>query len=247
VVLLGVAGLVLPRLGVVAPDAAFLRLAVAGALWFLAAFAPAYLLYVSGRHAYIPSLGLCLLLAVAVWFPAWCAREAKRRLVLEGMALGVLVLLGHGFYTATLGEAATWGQAGRWIERLRDQIRAACPTLPHESRVVVLAETPARFRNIPLLPNYALQAGLRHWYRNPELRAEKGFIPRRRDFTLDYSPAPDHYERLLVFIYRDETLERMDYLRFEDGEQVRLGAAIDPERRPVPEAVLRVESGRPVR
>jgi hypothetical protein len=244
-VLLPLATLVAARMQWISLDPRLAGLAAFAALWFLAAYAPTYSLHVAERHSYIPSFGLCLLLSIALWLPAACARNYLRRRLLEGVALGMSVFVGHGFYMAALGEAAWWVAANRWIGRLKSQMQEAYPSLPPDSRVVVL-DVPELYQTVPLLPSWGVEGALKHWYDSSEVRADKSFIPRKDDFFAPHSRSRDHYQRLLLLRYKNEVLGRIDYLRFQDGARVRVGTAVAGSP-PDPEAVLDVREGQLVR
>ncbi|HYM10414.1 MAG TPA: hypothetical protein VEU62_06765, partial [Bryobacterales bacterium] len=221
--LLALGALVKLRLSPAAVNSELPRLAAFGCFWFLAAYAPAWVSGVADRHSYLPSVGACLLLAVALLLPAGSVREGRERQLLEGVALGLAALICVAFYAACLGEGDRWVKARRFTSRLQDQILAARLSLPAEVRVVILAMPPAR----EMLPGYALEAAVQHWYRSAKIRAGREFTPGKREFQFVYSGTGQPYDWLLLFTYDGKVLAQVKYLVFEDGTKARLGAALN--------------------
>jgi hypothetical protein len=137
------------------------RLAAAGALWFFAAYAPTYVLYIAPRHGYLPSVGVCLLLAVMLRLPG-------RHAVLEGVALGLTALIATGFYAAGRGEVERWARAAGVVREFRRQMLAQYPSLPKDTRMAVQG-LPGTIDGAPVLPDYALEAALREWYGHDQI------------------------------------------------------------------------------
>jgi hypothetical protein len=194
-------------------------LALLGVLWFFAAYAPTYLLYVAPRHSYLPSVGVCLVLAVALRLPA-------RRLVLEGVALGLTALIATGFYAAGRGEVERWARAAGVIREFRRQMLATKPSLPRDTRVVVLGLPSVP--GVPILPSYALQAALREWYGHDQILAASEFTARPEGFELVGVAARQSYERLLLFTWDHGKLVERGGLVFPDGAEVRLPGSAGP-------------------
>ncbi len=216
--------LILARILAAPADAPLLRLGAFGILWFLAAYAPTLVLHVADRHSYIPSLGLGVTLACALWLPSSAMRDERRRGLLEGMAVALAAYMGVAFYGTALGERTWWVDAARFVSGLRSQMARARPSLPPQARVVVL-DVPAVRNSVPLLASYALGTALRHWYRAPALPAASEFVARQKDFRFVHSKEPHHYEQLLLFAYKNEVLTPIGELVFEDGARVRLATA----------------------
>jgi hypothetical protein len=137
------------------------KLAAAGALWFFAAYAPTYVLYIAPRHGYLPSVGICLLLAVMLRLPG-------RRPALEGVALGLAALIATGFYAAGRGEVERWVRAAGVVREFRQQMLAQYPSLPKDTRLAVEG-LPGAMDGVPVLPDYALEAALREWYGHDQI------------------------------------------------------------------------------
>jgi len=190
--------------------------ALLGVVWFFAAYAPTYVLYVAPRHSYLPSVGVCLVLAVALRLPA-------RRPVLEGVALGLTALIATGFYAAGRGEVERWARAAGVIREFRKQMFATRPALPRDTRVVVLGIP--NVQGVPMLPSYALQAALREWYGHDQILAASEFTARPEGFELAGVAARQSYERLLLFTWDHGKLVERGGLVFRDGSEVRLKSA----------------------
>jgi len=144
-------------------EAPLWRLALFGTLWFFAAYAPAYLLYIAPRHGYLPSAGACLLMAAVAWM-------AARRPVLEGAVLGLVALSATGFYAAGRGEVERWARTAGVIREFERQMRATYPSLPRDTRLVVEG-LPNMIDGVPAMPDYALEAALRVWYGHDQILA----------------------------------------------------------------------------
>ncbi len=225
VAFLALAGVVEWRLAPQAADRELLRLAGFGAAWFFCAYSPTYLLYIANRHSYLPSVGGCLALAAAMAWPAACARDPRRRRLLEGVAVSLVAFLGAAFHTACVGEAARWARAGQFTASLQAQMRRLAPRMAQDTRVVVL-DVPDSLEGIPLLPAYAMQAALRHWYDNMQILAANQFVPDKTGFLLPAVQEIQHYQLLRLFTFSHQKLEPVGELVFEDGERVRLGEGV---------------------
>jgi hypothetical protein len=245
VVLLALAAAVKIRFFPAPAGAGLPKLAALGAAWFVAAYSPAYILYLAPRHSYIPSFGLCLALAAALAWPAACAVDDRRRRLLEGASLGLAALIAVAFYAASLGERGRWVWAAHFIGAVKQEMLQIRPTLPPDTRVVIL-DLPAPPPGVPLLAGYALEAALRHWYRNPQILANVEFTPRRQDFLLPYINLPQPYNRLLLFYHDHAKLRPVPALVFENGSEIPLGTALAPAPQTTPGSPLLVVTGEPV-
>ena len=201
------------------PDRRGAVLALLGMTWFLAAYAPTYVLYVAPRHSYLPSVGVCLVLAVVLRLPA-------RRPVLEGVALGLTALIATGFYAAGRGEVERWARAAGVIREFRKQMLAARPSLPRDTRVVVLVLRDVQ--GVPTLPSYALQAALRDWYGHDQILAAGEFTAHPDGFEMGGVAGRQSYERLLLFTWDHGKLVERGGLVFPDGSEVRLAGGVGP-------------------
>ncbi|MBI3667135.1 MAG: hypothetical protein HY236_13090 [Acidobacteria bacterium] len=258
----GFAGLLLPLLGVPAaflavailfrassaagpgaPDKAkLLKLAVFGAAWFFCAYAPNYVFQIAPRHNYLPSFGACLLLAVGFWLLAAALAERHGRLP-PAAVLALAVGICCWFYAARLGETERWIRAGRLISHLKAQMLEAWPRLPPNARVVVL-DVAGSDDGTPLLPDWGLQSALSLWYNDPKIQASSAFLPKKNNFSLSGRPqVPQHYEQLLLFSFKDQTLVPRRWLLFDDGTKIRVGAALGPFPPSADAAPLRVWAG----
>ncbi len=193
--------------------------ALLGIVWFFAAYAPTYVLYVAPRHSYLPSVGVCLVLAVAL-------RLSARRPVLEGVALGLTALIATGFYAAGRGEVERWARAAGVIREFRKQMLQARPALPRDTRVVVLVLRDVQ--GVPTLPSYALQAALREWYGHDQILAAGEFTARPEGFEMGGVAARQSFERLLLFTWDHGKLVERGGLVFPDGSEVRLPGSNGP-------------------
>jgi hypothetical protein len=194
-------------------------LALLGTVWFFAAYAPIYVLYVAPRHSYLPSLGVCLVLVVVLRLPA-------RRQVLEGVALGLTALIATGFYAADRGEVERWARAAGVIREFRKQMLAARPSLPRDTRVVVLVLQDVQ--GVPTLPSYALQAALREWYGHDQILAAGEFAAHPDGFEMGGVADRQSYERLLLFTWDHGKLVERGGLIFPDRSEVRLPGSAGP-------------------
>jgi hypothetical protein len=169
------------------------KLAAGSLVWFAAAYAPTYLLYVAPRHGYLPSVGVCLFLAVLLRLPA-------RRPALEGAMLGLTALIATGFYAASLGEVGRWTRTAAVVRSFQQQMMETRPSLTMDTRVVVLG-FPNSVNGVPALPGYALQAALREWYGHDQILAATELTRRPDGFLLPGVPSLQPYDRLLLFTW----------------------------------------------
>ena len=192
------------------------RLMALGAAWFLFAVAANLLWYVASRHYYIPSVGVALLLAGVLYWPAQVAPAGRRRDLLTGAALLATALIGGCFHLARLGEAHHWVQASRYTRSLEAQLRSQLEGIPHHATLVVL-DLPDMLGPAPLLPPWGLRDAARCWFRDPGLAAGAALMPATGHFRIDPPtyPAEAHYENLLLFTFRGEVLERVGELVLE--------------------------------
>ncbi len=219
---LGLAGAVECRLTPGAADRDLARWGAFGVAWFFCAYAPAYFLYIAARHGYLPSVGACLALAAVLAWPAACARDERRRRLLEGAVVSLAAFLGAAFWAGSIGETARWVRAGQVTASLRDQLRQAHPRLVADARVVIL-DVPDTLEGAPHLPSYALEAAIRHWYGTGQILASKQFVPKVTGFWLPHVQQRQDYSRLLLFRFAHQKLEPVGELVFENGVRVRLG------------------------
>lgn len=224
-------------------DTRLLRLALLGVAWFFAAYAPTYVYYVADRHSYLPSLGACLLFSVALWFPTTVA-AGRRRLVLEGVALGLAAYIASCFYGASLAEGRPWVGAHQFLAGLKAQLLQARPNLHSDATVVVLG-LPDSWPGVQM-PGSTIEAAIRVWYRNPPAAISRTLIPAKRDFRLPAVSHPRPYERLLLFTYKDQVLIERTHLVFEDGERIRIGSAFESQTKSAGAPPLPVVAGRPM-
>jgi len=230
-----------PREGAEAGGASFRRLGAFAAAWFLFAYAPTYVFYLAGRHHYLPSAGVCLLLALALASPTRVL-AGERRALARGALLGLAACAGAWFHVASVAEGRRWIAAAEYMDNLKSQLLRARPTLPAGARVVIL-DAACAWKGVPAMPGYAVGPALRLWYGDRDIRADSGLVPGRDGFGFT-GPGHQPYDRLLLLSFRHQALTRREWLVLEDGARIRAGSAIEAGREPVDPAPVSVVTGR---
>lgn len=115
------------------------RLAIFGGSWWLFAYAPNFLWYISQRHNYLPSIGTALV-----------AASAAARLSRSARARPVLAAAGAAFFA--LGGLCAWSDGTAWAASTALHLRFAAeavPALPTGADAVYLLGAPKEMRSAP--------------------------------------------------------------------------------------------------
>lgn len=228
-------------------DRAEKNLAIFGGAWWLFAYAPNFLWYISPRHNYLPSVGTAFVVA------ALAGRLSRSRRVRPALlAAGPILFATCGLYAWSDGSA--WAASTALHERFRTEVR---PALPAGADAIFLLGAPKTLRTAP-----AFFQPQEHLY---ILSRETGALPHSGDnaiaanrlgffsgtqvdlFGVDAAPKFTKLSAVVAFALRDNgRFERICGLNLSAPElgarELVLGAGDCPGRRELEAMVALIET-----